>query len=125
MRIAFAAAALAAALAATPAAATQGLHCRPSSGSGPTIDTVSSAQLIGVSVTERGMTRTTMTQNHDIAIRQSWIDEQRVWIDLWDPSSMEDQGRLRLAWAGRGRARHLAGTFVRGGRLYRMRCEES
>ena len=125
MRIAFAAAAaLAAGLAATPAAATQGLNCRPVSGTGPTIDIVTGAGLVGVSVTERGATLTTMGPDPRLAARQSWFDEQRVWIDLTDPNWMRDEGKLRLAWAGRGRARHLAGTFVRNGRLSRVRCEE-
>ncbi|HEY0014319.1 MAG TPA: hypothetical protein VGB79_15860 [Allosphingosinicella sp.] len=125
-RIVFAAAAvLAAMLAANPAAATQGLHCRAAAGGGPTIDVVSSAQLIGVSVSERGITRSTMVPDADIAPRQSWFDEERVWIDLWNPRTMTDEGKLRLHYAGRGAGRHLVGTFVRAGRLTRLRCEES
>jgi hypothetical protein len=125
MRIAIAAAAvLAASVAATPAAATQGLNCRPVSGAGPSIDIVIGAGLVGVSVTERGATLTTMGEGARLAARQSWFDEQRVWIDLTDPNHMRDEGKLRLAWAGRGRARHLAGTFVRNGRLTRVRCQE-
>jgi hypothetical protein len=110
---------------AAPAQATQGLRCRPVSGTGPTIDIASSAQLIGVTVTERGAARSTMTERADIGVRQSWFDAERVWIDLWHPRTMEDEGRLRLHHAGRGAARHLTGTFVRRGRLTRLRCEES
>lgn len=124
-RIAFAAAAAVAALAAAPAAATQGQNCRPVSGSGPVIDIVTGAGLVSVSVTEGRATLSTMGPGARLAARQSWFDEQRVWIDLTDPNHMRDEGKLRLAFVGRGRARHLAGTFVRAGRLTRVRCEES
>jgi hypothetical protein len=117
--------AAAAAFAAAPASATQGLLCRPATGSGPVVDIASSAQIIGVGITERGVTRSSMHPNGAIAVRQSWFDAQRVWIDLWNPTTMADEGKLRLSYAGRGAGRHLAGTFVRAGRLYRLRCVES
>ncbi|HEX8642399.1 MAG TPA: hypothetical protein VF702_00635 [Allosphingosinicella sp.] len=115
----------AAALAASAAQATQGQLCRPASGSGPTISIVTGAGLVSVSIIERGVTLSTMGPDARIAARQSWFDEERVWIDLTDPNAMRDEGRLRLHYAGRGRGRHLAGSFVRGGRLTRVRCEES
>lgn len=126
MRLTLGAACLAAAaLAASPARATQGVSCRPISGSGPTVGLViGGAGLAGVNLTEGGATRTTMGERAPIAVRQSWMDEERIWIDLSDPNFMEDEGRLRLRFAGRGDARHLTGSFVRRGRLYRLRCEE-
>jgi len=81
--------------------------------------------LVSVSVTEHGATLSTMDPGARLAARQNWFDEERVWIDLTDPNHMRDEGKLRLQYVGRGRARHLAGTFVRGGRLTRVRCEES
>ena len=117
--------AIAFAATATPAHATQGQRCRPVSGSGPVVDIVSSAQLIGVSVAERGVTRSTMAPGAAIASRQSWFDGERVWIDLWNPRTMADEGKLRLAYVGRGAARRLAGTFTRAGRVTRLGCEES
>jgi hypothetical protein len=125
MRIAFAAAALAAGLAAAPAAATQGQLCRPVSGSGTSVSFITGAGLAGVRIVEPRYTLSTGGPNARIAVRQSWFDEQRVWIDLTDPNAMLDEGKLRLAWVGRGRARHLAGTFVRNGRLTRLRCEDN
>ena len=123
MRFAFAALML---FAATPAAATQGQYCRTSSGSGPSIGIViGSPGIVGANLTESGVTRTTMGPDAPLAIAQAWIDRQRLWIDLTDPNHMQSEGRLRLAWVGRGRTRHLAGTFARGGRVYRVRCEES
>lgn len=127
MRIALAAAALGALCTATPAAATQGQSCRVLSGNGPSIGIViGSTGIAGASLTETGgATRHTMAPDASLAIAQAWIDEQRLWIDLTDPNHLRSEGRLRLAWVGRGRTRHLAGTFVSGGRLYRVRCEES
>lgn len=116
----------AAALAATPAAATQGQTCRPLSGRGPQIDIViGSLGIVGASVSEDGVTRSSVGNAAPLAMRQAWIDEQRLWIDLTDADHMRDEGRLRLHYAGRGRSRHFAGSFVRGGRLYRLRCQES
>jgi hypothetical protein len=127
MRISLAIFSFAAALlAATPAAATQGLSCRPISGGGPIVGLViGGAGLAGVNLTEGRTTRSTMGPNPAIALRQSWIDEDRFWVDLTDPNFMEDLGRLRLHPTGRGDAWRLTGTFVQRGRLYRLSCEES
>lgn len=111
-------------IAAVPAHATQGLNCRPVSGTGPVIDIVTGLGLVSVSVTERGATLSTMGPGARLAARQNWFDEERVWIDLTDPNHMRDEGKLRLHYVGRGRARHLAGTFIRAGRLTRVRCQE-
>lgn len=117
--------AAAAVCAATPAAATQGVSCRPVSGSGPSVGVVlGSLGIAGVNVTENGANRTSMGNGAPLAMRQAWIDEQRLWIDVTDADYMRDEGRLRLIWSGRGEARRLSGTFVRAGRLYRMRCEQ-
>ncbi|HEX8654900.1 MAG TPA: hypothetical protein VF693_06735 [Allosphingosinicella sp.] len=125
MRILSGTALLAAALTASAAQATQGQLCRPVSAGGPSVSFVTGAGLVGVSLIERGTALSTMGPNARIATRQSWFDAQRVWIDLTDPNAMRDEGRLRLYYVGRGRGRHLAGTFARYGRVYRVRCEES
>lgn len=125
MPIAFRAALLAAAFAGSAAQATQGQLCRPISASGPSVSIVTGAGLVSVSLIERGTTLSTMAPDARIATRQSWFDAQRVWIDLTDSDAMRDEGRLRLQYVGRGRGRHLAGTFARRGRIYRVRCEES
>lgn len=125
MRMPFCAALLTAAFAASAAQATQGQLCRPIPASGPSVSIVTGAGLVSVSLIERGATLSTMGPYARIATRQSWFDSQRVWIDLTDPDAMRDEGRLRLQYVGRGRGRHLAGTFTRNGRVYRVRCEES
>jgi hypothetical protein len=127
--IAAAAALAAAAFAAAPASATQGQDCRPASGAGPRFGIVlgsgAGSVVAGVSLVERGVAGSTFGARAPLAIGQSWVDAQRLWIDLTDGDAMRYEARIRLAWTGRGRARHLAGTIARGGRLYAVRCEES
>lgn len=119
----------AAAFAAAPASATQGQDCRPVSGAGPTIGIVlgsgAGSVVAGVNLVERGVNRTTFGERAPLAIGQSWVDAQRLWVDLTDADAMRYEARIRLAWTGRGRGRHLAGTVARGGRVYSVRCEES
>ena len=112
----------AAMLAALPAHATQGLLCRPVSGSGPTLSLILAAGggIAGANLMERPGAGTW----ERIDVRQSWIDEQRVWVDLTDEGRLEDEGRLRGTFVRTGRFWHVAGTFVRKGRLYRIRCED-
>ncbi|HEX9931389.1 MAG TPA: hypothetical protein VGB08_00940 [Allosphingosinicella sp.] len=123
----FVLAAAASALAAPPAHASQSMLCRPVSGAGPQLNLVLAAGggVAGANLMERGTTRSTFREPDGIEVRQSWIDEQRVWVDLTDPQRMTDEGRLRGAFVRSGRGWHVAGTFVRAGRLYRVRCEES
>jgi hypothetical protein len=126
--IAAAAASLLAGLA-TPAHATQGELCRPISGSGPTVSIVIgssvSSAVAGVNLIEGGVVRSSFGENAPIAIAQAWIDRQRLWIDIADADHQRYEAQVRLSWVGRGRARHMAGTIARNGRVYRVRCEES
>ncbi|HEX8216207.1 MAG TPA: hypothetical protein VF577_01965 [Allosphingosinicella sp.] len=118
---------VAAGLAAAPAQASQSMLCRPLSGTGPMLNLLLAAGggIGGANLMERGTTRSTFREPDGIEIRQSWIDEHRVWVDLTDPQRMGDEGRLRGTFVRTGRHWHVAGTFVRAGRLYRVRCEES
>lgn len=116
-----------AALAATPAYASQSMLCRPVSGAGPQLDLLLAAGggIAGANLMERGTARSTFREQDGIELRQSWIDEQRVWVDLTDPQRMRDEGRLRGTFVRSGAGWHVTGTFVRNGRAYRVRCEES
>jgi hypothetical protein len=69
--------------------------------------------------------RSSFGENAPIAIAQAWIDRQRLWIDIADADHQRYEAQVRLSWVGRGRARHMAGTIARNGRVYRVRCEES
>ena len=121
-----AAAFLPALFAASPAHATQGLLCRPVSGSGPSLGLVLAAGggVAGANLTEGGALRSSFRERDGLAVRQSWIDEARVWVDLTDPQRLRDEGRLRGSFVRRGRSTHVTGTFVRNGRVYRVRCAE-
>ena len=79
----------------------------------------------GASLMEGGEMHSIFREDASFAVRQSWIDEHRVWIDFTDEQRMHDTGRLRGTFVRRGRFWHVAGTFVRNGRVYRMRCEEN
>ncbi len=116
-----------AALAAAPAHASQSMLCRPVTGAGPSLNLVLAAGggVAGANLMERGTARSTFREPDGIEVRQSWIDEHRVWVDLTDSRRTTDEGRLRGTFVRAGRHWHVAGTFVRGGRLYRVRCEES
>ncbi|HEX8365684.1 MAG TPA: hypothetical protein VF603_10430 [Allosphingosinicella sp.] len=116
----------AAAFAAAPAFATQGLDCRPVSGSGPRVSFVLAAGggIAGASLFEGRSHRSTFRAADGLVLRQSWIDGQRVWADFADSGGLADEGRLRGSFVRQGRRWHVAATFLRRGRLYRMRCEE-
>jgi hypothetical protein len=117
-----AAALLLAAFAAAPAHATQGLNCRPVTGTGPELALVLAA---GGGIGPASiMERPGSGKWERIDVRQSWIDEHRVWVDLTDEGRMRDEGRLRGTFVRTARHWYVIGTFVRGGRLYRVRCEE-
>jgi hypothetical protein len=120
--------ALAAASVSTPALATSGYLCRPIAGAGPRISVVigsgAGSAVAGVSLIEGAVTRSSMGERRRIAIEQSWLDGQRLWIDISDSNAMRYEARLRAQFTGIGRARRLTGTLVRGGRTYRIRCDE-
>lgn len=129
MRYAVAAAALAACLATTPAFATGGLTCRPGAGAIPALSLVIGhgmpGGVVGAHLDEGRRQLSTFREEDGLVVLRSWLDEDRVWVDLADSNAMTIIARLRATWSGSGRGRRLAGTFVRSGRLYRVVCEES
>jgi hypothetical protein len=120
MRPLLPAAALAALLPASPAYATQGLVCRPVAGTGPSLSFVLGA---GGGIAAAHVREGSAAWSA-VPVRQSWIDEHRVWVDLTDEQGLADMGRLRATFVRRGRFWHVAGIFVRSGRVHRVRCEE-
>jgi hypothetical protein len=120
MRLVITAAALATAFVASPAYATQGLLCRPVSGSGPSLSFILGA---GGGIAAAHLREGAGAWNA-VTVRQSWIDEHRMWVDLTDEQRSDDTGRLRATFVRRGRFWHVAGTFVRSGRVHRVRCVE-
>jgi alkanesulfonate monooxygenase SsuD/methylene tetrahydromethanopterin reductase-like flavin-dependent oxidoreductase (luciferase family) len=112
----------------TPALATSGYLCRPVSGAGPRLSVVigsgAGPAVAAASLIEGNVTRSSMGERRRIAIAQSWLDGYRLWIDITDTDAMRYEARLRAQFTGTGRARRLTGTLVRGGRTYRIRCDE-
>jgi len=119
-------------LAATPAAATTGYRCEPVAGAGPRLHLVVghavAPQIVAAARLDDGRLLTTQPDGAvppTLVIVRSWIDKQRLWIDLADAQAMRWEGQLRASWQPRLRGRPAAGTFVRGGRTYRVRCTEA
>ena len=111
----------------SPAFATGGFQCRPVAGTGFVLDlavghTVSARP---ISVTLREGRRTLSTDRGPLAVGQSWIDGQRLWLDLIDAGATRFEGKLRATFNPKLRGRPAIGTFVRAGKTYRVRCLEA
>ena len=114
-----------------PAFATSGLECRPEPGNGPTLHLVIGHAVAPSVVSVRMNDGLSYNSGNErmgsggLAIVRSWLDEQRVWLDLADPALTRFEGRLRATFQPRLRGRPALGTFVRGGRTWRIRCVEA
>lgn len=113
---------------ATSAQATGGLVCRPVSGAGPTLSLVigrgASSVIAGANLRQGHGWRSTFAKADGLTIAQSWIDEERLLLDLADANAMWFEARLRARFVREGRQRPAIGTLVRSGRTYRVRCVE-
>ena len=121
---------LLASLAASPAFATGGYTCKPVSGAGPTVSlgfghAISSPVFIARIVEGKRTLLASADPKHPLRIRQSWIDRQHLWLDLIDAQATRFEAKLRATFQPKLRGRPAIGTLVRGGRTYRVRCEES
>lgn len=117
--------------ASTPAIATTGYRCEPVAGASPRLHLVVGRAVAPQVVAARlddGRLLTTQPNgavSPTLVIVRSWIDGQRLWIDLADAQAIRWEGQLRASWQPRLRGRPATGTFVRGGRTYRVRCTEA
>ena len=129
MRITPVAAAAILLVAAAPAAATQSRRCAPVSGAGPllslTIGRGAGQAIVGATLSEGGRLRSTAGPNPALAVGQSWIDSQRIWLDLTDANAMRYEAKLRASFNPKLRGRPATGTLVRNGRSHRIRCVEA
>ena len=107
-----------AAAAATPAMATNGLQCRPTSRSGPVLDLVVGHGAGPVLVAAR-------LAGKPVTVAQGWIDSRYLWLDLVDASASRYEAKLRAVFQPKLRGRPALGTLVRAGRTYRIRCVEA
>ena len=113
----------------TPAFATGGFHCRPVSGAGPVLNLAfghtMSPRPLSATLQEGNRTLSTQGGSDRLAAGQSWVDGQHLWLDLLDPHATRFEGKLRATFRPKLRGRPAIGTFVRGGKTYRMRCTET
>ncbi len=118
-------------LAASPAHATAGLQCRPVSGSGPVLEIVighgAGPAVTGVTLREhkRLLSIPRRAGGDPLVVQQSWIDRQRLWLDLVDAQAMRYEAKLRATFGTGRRASTATGTLVRGGKTYKVRCSEA
>jgi len=121
-------AAVAALAISTPALATGGLQCRTTDRSNIQLDIVighgSVSAITGVQMSQ-GKRRWGGTAGDPLIVAQSWIDGQRLWLDLVDAQGMRYEGKLRATFNPKLKGRPALGTLVRNGRTYRIRCVEA
>ena len=125
-RIAIILAAVTAGAWASPALATQGMVCRPTSGKVPQLSLVIGAGgIAGANLDEGRGWVGTMAQNPSLILAQAWIDREQVLVDLvnsrWDRVA---QLRVRFERPVRGRPNAARGTLTLRGRAIPVRCQE-
>lgn len=115
-------AATAALFLAAPALATGGFECRATDGSGlalaGTVGHGIVTPLVGARLTADGVVRATHGEQPEVAVAQSWIDGERLWLDLVDPQALRFEARLRAIVKGY----EAKGTIVRDGKTHPVRC---
>lgn len=107
---------LAAGLTTTPAWGTQGMTCAPPGKDWPTVGLV-----IGHAA-EPGIAGANFTDDKGevkVEISQSWIDDDKVWVNLGDEGLMNLVAKLRAA----GSPGKIVGTLSYKGRTYKIRCK--
>ena len=127
MRIAIAFAAPALVLA-SPAFATGGLLCKPTAGAGPWLSLAighgQSGGIVCASLREGGRWQSACRPSDRLTIARSWLDRQRVWLDLADREDGRDEAKLRVLVQPGQRVHTALGTLTRRGRTYKVRCVE-
>lgn len=122
MRIA-AAAALLLLVTATPAFATGGFDCRTTDGSNialrGTVGRVVGNPLIDAHLQLDERTLATTDREPQIVIVRSWLDAERIWVDLADSQVTEFVAQLRVRMTRSGGV----GTLRVNGITRRVRCE--
>ena len=110
-------------LAASPALATGGFDCRTSDGSrvglSGTVGRVPGAPLVGAALHLGERILATTDAEPRVVIARSWLDAERIWVDLADPQLTRFEAQLRVRVGQRGTA---SGTLVRDGVTRRVDC---
>ena len=111
-----------------PALATGGLLCKPVAGAGPQLSLVIGHHyapgIACANLREGGRWHSTCGANDRLMIGRSWLDRQRVWVDIIDRGNGRDEAKLRAVVVPKQRTHIALGTLTRRGRTYKVRCEE-
>ena len=103
-----------------PAFATSGYSCTTEGDAPISVDIVighaAGPAIAQVRLTENGRTLSTADADPQLMIAQSWIDDKEVRIDLVDANAERYEARLRV--------RNSKGTLERGGKTYRVVCDD-
>ena len=108
-------ASLAAGLAASPAFATQTMVCDSKENGAPSIGLA-----IGHAA-EPGVANAYFEADGKevkVAVSQSWLDDDKVWVNLGDPDLMELLVKLRAS----GPPGNIRGTLTYKGKTWKIRC---
>ena len=100
---------------ATPAFATESLVCSAPGDNGP---------MVGLAIghaAEPGVASAYFQVDGaevKVAVSQSWLDDDKVWVNLGDPDLMEVLVKMRMS----GPPDKLRGTIVYKGKTYKATC---
>lgn len=98
-----------------PAAATESMTCSP-----PGDDVPAVGLAIGHAA-EPGVANAYFFDGKDeikVAVSQSWLDDDKVWVNLGDPDLMELMVKLRAS----GPPGNIRGTLTYKGKTWKVRC---
>ncbi len=111
-------------LVAESAQATGGFDCRTTDGSNIALSGAV-GHVIGNPVVTAHLrmgdrTLTTVDPEPQLVIARSWLDAERIWVDLADPQLSRFEAQLRVSVGAEWTA---TGTLVRDGRTHPVRCD--
>lgn len=98
-----------------PATATESMSCSPPGDDGPSVGLA-----IGHAA-EPGVANAYFFDGKDeikVAVSQSWLDDDKVWVNLGDPDLMELMVKLRAS----GPPGNIRGTLTYKGKTWKVRC---
>ena len=103
--------------AATPAFATESLTCAAPGDKGPMVGLA-----IGHAAEPAVASAYFQADGAEVkvAVSQSWLDDDKVWVNLGDPDLMEILAKLRAS----GPPGNLRGTLTYKGKTWKVRCGE-
>ena len=120
--------ALAALTLSSPGLATGGLLCKPVSGTGPWLSLVIGHSyapgIVCANLKEGGRWISSCQEKDRMMVARSWLDRQRVWIDIIDRNNGRDEAKLRAVVQPKQRFHTALGTLTRRNKTYKVRCVE-